>query len=113
MAFKEILLEWGVNPISIVAGAIGGLIAVVMNENEFSFKKAIAQLLCALACSGWGTDWLISWLGWEEKISFIGLVGLFLGLCGISIAKGLMLIGKQFETNPLIHFKNKNNGPDS
>lgn len=109
MAFKETLLEWGLNPISIFAGAIGGLIAIVMNENEFSFKRAVAQLLCALACSGWGTDWLIVWLNWEEKISYIGMVGLFLGLCGISIAKGFMLIGKQFETNPLQYIKFKKN----
>lgn len=113
MAFKEILLEWGVNPISIVAGAIGGLIAIVMNENEFSFRRALAQLLCALACSGWGTDWIINWLGWEEKISYIGLVGLFTGLCGISIAKGFMLIGKQFETNPLTYIKKQKNDTDS
>lgn len=109
MAFKEILLEWGINPISIVAGSIGGLIAVVMNESEFSFKRALAQILCALAFSGWGTDWLIIWLGWEEKISFIGMVGLFLGMCGIAIAKGFMLIGKQFEKDPLAFFKIKKN----
>lgn len=107
MAFKELLAEWGLNPISIFAGAIGGLIAIVMNEKEFSFKQAIAKMLCALACSGWGTDWVISWLNWEEKISYIGMTGLFLGLCGISIAKGFMLIGKQFEKNPLTFLNKK------
>lgn len=105
--FKEILIEWGLNPISIVAGAIGGLISVVMNEKEFSFRRAAAQVLSALAFSGYGTDWFISWLGWEEKLSYIGMVGLFLGLCGIALAKGIMLIGAQFEKDPLSFIKTK------
>lgn len=109
MPIKQLLIDWGLNPIAIVAGAISGLILVVMNENEFSFKRALAQILCALAASGYGTDWIINWLGWEEKVSYIGLVGLFLGLCGISIAKGLILVGKKFETDPFSFINKKGN----
>lgn len=109
---KEIISELGAHPVATITGAIGTLVAIVMNDNEFSFKRALAQALSGIAFAGWGTDWLINWLGWEEKTSLIGLVGLILGLCGISIAKGFTNLGKSFEKDPLSLIKKNKNDTD-
>lgn len=68
MNIKELLADWGINAIALVAAMIGGLLHVVMDENQFSYKSACAQILSATAFGGYGTEWLIKWLGWEEVV---------------------------------------------
>lgn len=110
--WREILTELGANPIGLVAGFVGGLIAVVMNEGEVSLKSGIAQVLSALAFSAYGTELIVDWLDLRKDVSTIGLMGLCLGLSGIFIAKGIMNIGKRFEHNPF-DLLNKNKDGDT
>lgn len=102
---KQIFSEWGINVVSLLAGMIGGVLHVVMDERTFSFKRALAQILAAMAFSGYGTEWLVHLLGWEDKVSVIGLIGLCLGICGIMLAKAVFGEGKKFEKNPLSYLK--------
>lgn len=100
MDIQERLSEWGVNAIATVAGMIGGLITIALNEKGMSFKSAIAQMLCAMAFSAFGTELFAKWLHLDSMPSICGLLGLILGLCGMFLAKGVLKVGKKFEKNP-------------
>lgn len=112
MSVKQTLAEWGINAVGLVAGLLGGVIAVVMNDKEIHFKSAIAQILSAVGFSAYGTEIVVGWLGWSEKVSTIGLLGMCLGLSGILFAKGVLKIASNFSDNPF-SFINKNKGNDT
>lgn len=110
MSIKQHLAEFGINAVGLVAGILGGFIAVVLNDNEISFRSAIAQILSAMGFSAYGTEIVVNWLSWEEKVSTIGLIGLCLGLSGILVAKGVLKIAESFSKNPVRFIsKSKNN----
>jgi hypothetical protein len=107
MDIKEKFSEWGINAIAATAALIGSFIHITMDEKQLSFRSALAQIISAFAFGGYGTEWFAKWLGFEEKASVCGLLGLCLGICGIYAARGVIKIGKRFESNPVKFIKNK------
>ena len=107
MDVKKFLSEIGINAIALLAGAIGGLIAVVMSEKQVSFRSALAQILCAVAFAGYGAERVVIWLDWQSNPSATGLLGLCLGLTGMQVARGISNWMRRFEKDPVSFIKNK------
>lgn len=100
MDIKSKLAEWGISAIALVAGLIGGFIAITMSEKETSFRNAVSQIITAAAFSGYGTEWVSKWFRLDFTPSIYGIIGLCLGICGMYVARGIIKIGKRFEANP-------------
>lgn len=114
MSVKQYLAEWGINAVGLVAGLLGGVIAVVMNDKEIHFKSAVFKILSAVGFSAYGTEIVVGWLDWQEKVSTIGLIGLCMGISGFLFAKGVIKIMQYFSENPLsLITKNKANDTDN
>lgn len=107
MDIKDNLSEWGVNAIALIAGLMGGLVAIAMSEKVISFRSALSQVITAATFSGYGTEMLAKWWGLDSNPSVCGLIGLCLGICGMYVARGVIRIGKRFEKNPTNFLKNK------
>lgn len=114
MDLKELMEGFGVNPIGAVGGIIGGVITIVMNKDNKSWRMAVAQMLSAISFSSWGTEWVANlggkWLSLNETPSTYGLTGLCLGLCGMMLVRGVRSIGNSFEKNPFNFNNNKEKG---
>ncbi len=112
MDIKKILSDWGVNAIALMAGTIGGLIAIVLSDQDISFRSAVAQILCAIAFSGYGAERVAIWLNWQNNPSACGLLGLCLGISGLLLARGVINMGKRFAKDPVKFIKTKGGNDD-
>lgn len=104
---KKFLVEWGLNPIALAGGIVGAIISIVIDEKITSFKEAVAYISCALAFSGWGTEYIAIKINIVESPSTLGLIGLCFGICGLHIAKGVKSMSKKFARNPEKYIKVK------
>ncbi|MFT4062199.1 MAG: hypothetical protein QM642_07570 [Edaphocola sp.] len=107
---KKGFSEWGVNAIAMLSGIVGSLISISVDEKEKSFRSAAAQLLCGAGFSGFGAEFLANWLKIADRPNVLGIIGLVLGIAGMYVAKGIIKMGKRFESNPTKFIKNKGGG---
>lgn len=107
MDIKKELADLGVNAVGMVAGLMGSFVTSVLDENEFSFKKSLFNVIIAVPLSAYGTTAVAHWMGWLDKPQYLGVVGLGLGICGKYIGRGILKLGKRFEKNPTSFVKNK------
>ena len=107
MDIKKLLADWGFNAVALVAGTIGSVVKLTLDDKEISFRSAIAQVSASMAFSGYGTEWLAKWFHLEANPSACGFLGLCLGICGLYVAKGVTKWGKKFEKDPESFIKTK------
>lgn len=100
MDIKQKLYEWGISAVALVAGATGAILNVTLNDKLTSFRSAFAQLIAGVVTSGYGSTVLVEWLH-IESTGTVGLIGLFLGLAGMYIARGIMRLGESFAKDPV------------
>lgn len=108
MDIKQKLFEWGINAVALVAGTVGAIINVTLNDKLTSFRSAFAQMMAGIVCSGYGSTVLVDWLKITSP-GATGLTGLFLGLAGMYISRGIMRLGERFAKDPVETIKDIKN----
>lgn len=115
MDIKKELADFGINAVGMVGGIAGSFVKSVLDETEFSFRRAILNVIIAVPLSAYGTMAVALYFNISNRPEYLGVIGLALGLCGSYIGKGIMKLGKRFEKNPenYISVKKQNKGGGS
>ena len=115
MDIKKELADFGINAVGMIGGISGSFVKSVLDETEFSFRRALLNVIIAVPLSAYGTMAVAFYFNIGNRPEYLGVIGLSLGMCGSYIGKGIMKLGKRFEKNPenYISVKKQNKGGGS
>lgn len=103
---------FGVKIVTVIAGAIGGLISLKFVSDQLTWYGRILSVLAGAAMAGYGTPVLSRWLDMGADVE--NAFAFFLGLTAMQIIPGLIRLSEQFQSDPLgfIRLRGKNKDHD-